>query len=93
MRMLQTHALTIFAVIVFILMSFRRFSTVRTDTICMRFRFDPLSRAFSNRCVFDENAQCVSVVGRPKRMEMYAIMWTGPHTSVIYPCLKSSCCL
>ena len=90
MRMLQTHALTIFSVIVFILMSFRRFSTVRTDTICMCFRFDPLSRVFSNRCVFDENAQRVSVVGRPKRIEVYAIMWTEPQTSVMYPCLKSS---
>ena len=93
MRMLQTHALTIFSVIVFILMSFRRFSTVRTDTICMRFRFDPLSGVFSNRCVFDEKAQRISVDGKPKRIEMYAIMWTGPHTSVMYPCLKSSCSL
>ena len=25
--------------------------------ICLRFRFDPLTRAFSNRYVFDENAQ------------------------------------
>ena len=37
----------------------------------MRFRFDPLSRAFSNRCVFDENAQRISVDVRPKRIEMY----------------------
>ena len=36
------------------------------------FRFDPLSRAFSNRCVCDENAQRISVDGRPKRIEMYA---------------------
>ena len=27
----------------------------------MRFRFDPLSRAFSNRCVFDENPQRIWV--------------------------------
>ena len=40
---------------------FDAFSTVRTDTICMRFRFDLLSRAFSNRCVFDENAQRIWV--------------------------------
>ena len=37
----------------------------------MRFLFDPLSRAFSNRCVFDENAQRISVDVRPKRIEMY----------------------
>ena len=64
---------------------FRPFSTVHTNTICMRFRFDPLSRAFSNRCVFDENAQRISVDGRPKRIEMYAfsnknalVWWKGP---------------
>ena len=36
------------------------------------FRFDPLSRAFSNRCVCDENAQLIGVDGRPKRIETYA---------------------
>ena len=55
----------------------------------MRFRFDPLSRAFSNRCVFDENAQRVSVDGRPKRIKMYAfsnknaLVWTGPYKLVL----------
>ena len=50
----------------------------------MRFRLYPLSRAFSNRCVFDENAQRFSVDRRPKRIEMYAfsnenaLVWTGP---------------
>ena len=39
----------------------------------MRFRFDPLSRAFSNRCVFDENAQRISVDGRRKRIEMCSV--------------------
>ena len=54
------------------------------NTICMCFPFDPLSREFSNRCVFDENAAHYSVVGRPKRIEMFAIsnenalVWTGP---------------
>ena len=38
-------------------------STFQTKMICMRFRFDPLSRAFSNRCVSDENAQPISVDG------------------------------
>ena len=51
---------------------FAVFSTVYTNQICMRSRFDPLSRAFSNQCVFDENAQRISVNGRPKRIKMYA---------------------
>ena len=57
---------------------------MHTNTISMRFRFDPLSRAFSNRCVFDENAQRISVDGRPKCIEMYAflnkneLVWKGP---------------
>ena len=38
-----------------------------------RFRFDPLSRAFSNRCVLDEQVQHISVDGRPKLIEMYAL--------------------
>ena len=38
----------------------------------MRFQLYPLSRAFSNRYVFDENAQRFSVDRRPKRIEMYA---------------------
>ena len=40
------------------------------DMLCIR--FDPLSREFSNRRVFDENARRISVDGRPKRIEMYA---------------------
>ena len=40
----------------------------------MRFRFDPLSRAFSNRCVFNENAKRIGVDGRPKRIEMCAFL-------------------
>ena len=31
-------------------------TTVHTNTMCMHFGSDPLSRAFSNRCVFDETA-------------------------------------
>ena len=50
MSMLKTHAPAIFSVI-------DAFSTVHTNKICMRLRFDPLSRAFSNRCVFDQNPQ------------------------------------
>ena len=72
MRMLQTHApaiFLIFVIIVFIL--FFAFSTVHANTVSMRFRFDPLSRAFSNRCVFDENALRISVDERLKRTEMY----------------------
>ena len=37
-----------------------------------RFRFDRLSRGFSNRCVLDEQVQRISVDGRPKRIAMYA---------------------
>ena len=48
--------------IIFILMPFLPFSTVQTNTICMRFHFDPLS----------ENSQRISVDGRPERIEMYA---------------------
>ena len=52
----------------------------------MRFHLYPLSRAFSNRCVFDDNAQRFSVDRRPKRIEIYAfsnenaLVWTGPQT-------------
>ena len=35
-----------------------------TNTICMRFRFDPLSRAFLNRCVLNENVECINLDGR-----------------------------
>ena len=51
--------------------------------ICILFLFDPLSRAFSNRCVFDEKAQRVIVDGKPKGILMYAfhnydsLVWTG----------------
>ena len=57
-------------VIVFILMRFRPSTLIRY--VIMRFRFDPHARAFSNRCVFDENAQRISVDGKPKRIEMHA---------------------
>ena len=33
--------------------------------------FGPLSRAFSNRRVFDENALRICVDRKPKRLEMY----------------------
>ena len=52
---------------------FDAFST--DNTICMHFSFDHLlSRAFSNRCVFDENAQSIRANGRPKCIKMYAIL-------------------
>ena len=69
MHMLQTHSPAIFSVIGFFLVSFGPFSTVHYNTIRMRFHFDPLSRVFSNGCVFDEIAQRISVDGRPKRVE------------------------
>ena len=42
---------------------FDAFSTVHTNTIaiCTRFRFDPLSKPFPNRCVSYENAQRISM--------------------------------
>ena len=49
----------------------------------MGFRFDPFSRASSNRCVFDENAWRIVVDERPKLIEMYefsnenSLVWTG----------------
>ena len=49
------------------------------------FRFDSLSRAFLNGYIFHENAQLISVEGRPERIQMYAfsnnnaLMWTGPN--------------
>ena len=49
----------------------RPFSTVHTNTICMSFCFCPISRAFSNRWVVDENPQGISMDGRPTRSEMY----------------------
>ena len=55
-------------------MRFRPFSTIHTNTICMRFHFHPLPRVFSNRCVFDENPHRMSVDGRPKRIEMYTFL-------------------
>ena len=57
-------------VIVFILMRFRPSTLIRY--VSVRFRFDPPSRAFSNRCVFNENAQPISVDGKPKRIEVHA---------------------
>ena len=74
MRMLQTHASAIFFVIAFILMGFRQFSTAHTNKVCMLFRFDILSKAFSNRCLYDENAQriTISLDERPRRIELYA---------------------
>ena len=48
------------------------------------FHFDPLPIKFPNRSVFDENAQHVSVEGRPTCIEMKAFsnenvsVWKGP---------------
>ena len=72
MRMLQTRACDIFGH----LFHLDAFSTVHTVMICMCF-----SRAFSDRCVFDENTQRVDRM--PKRIEIYGLsyestlVWTG----------------
>ena len=47
-----------------------------------RIRFDPLSREFSNRRVFDDEAQRISVDGRPKRIEMY-VAFSNENTLVL----------
>ena len=55
----------------------------------MCIRFDQLSRAFSNRCVFDQKPQRISVDRRPKRIEMYAfsnenaLVRTGPGSKTV----------
>ena len=75
MRMQQTHAPAIFSVIVFILFvcffffyRFRPSEIIRyVYTNKMHFCFDPLARAFSNRCDSDENSQRISVDRRPKQ--------------------------
>ena len=46
----------------------------------MRFSFEPLSKEFSNRCVFDENAQLISVDGSSKRIEIHTYI----HTYILY---------
>ena len=50
MRMLKTHAAAIFSVIVFILMRFRPSALIRYVS------------GFKSKCVFDENADFISVM-------------------------------
>ena len=57
MSMLKTHAPAIFSVN-------DAFSTVHTNKIRMRLRFDLLWSAFSNRCVFDQNPQRIGACGQ-----------------------------
>ena len=40
--------------------------------VCISVLIHLVSKAFSNRCVFDENSQHISADGRPKRVELYA---------------------
>ena len=53
----------------------------------MRFQLDSVSTAFSNRCVFDENAECFRVKGWSTRIEIKSffkrktVVWKGPHFS------------
>ena len=58
---------------------FDGFSTVHTNTICMRFRFDPLSRTFSNGCVFHGNGQRISVAAMNAFSNENALLLTRPH--------------
>ena len=83
--MLQTHMPAIFFITVFTL---KRFQTVFDRLLC--FSFDPLLKEFSNRCVFDKNAQLISVNGSSKRIEMCAflsenaLVLTGPKIRAVY---------
>ena len=48
--------------------------SLHSNKMCIRFRIDLLSRAFSNQCVFDENARRISVDRKADiRIEMYAL--------------------
>ena len=71
MRMLQTYAPAIFLVI---LMRFRLPTLLRDVCVFAR------KRAFLSQCVFDENAQRISMDRRVKRIEMYA--FSNENTSV-----------
>ena len=62
----------------------------------MCFLFKPLSRAFSNRCVFHENAKRISVDGTPKLVERegclkpvdrrkQAVTFSSPEMRYIWP--------
>ena len=78
MRMPQTRA-----PVIFYRFHFDTFSTRAPPRVfhhlyyCDMYAFSFWStlRAFSNRCVCDENAQRISVDGRPKRMEMAAFSY------------------
>ena len=56
----------------------------------MHFCFDPLARAFSNRCDSDENSQRISVNRRPKHIEMYAFSNEDAEYSFHWHCLTFS---
>ena len=77
-HMLQTHALAMFL----FWCVFDHFWPSALITICMRSCFDPLSRAFSGRCLCDENTPRISVDERPKRIKCMrfqnALVWKGP---------------
>ena len=71
MRMLQTYVPAIFLVI---LMRFRLPTLLRDVSVFAR------KRAFLSQCVFDENAQRISMDRRVKRIEIYA--FSNENTSV-----------
>ena len=59
--------------------------------VCISVLIHLVSKAFSNRCVFDENAQRISADGRPKRVELYAfsnenaLVCSGPKATLLLP--------
>ena len=65
-------------------------STVHTNTICMRFRLDPLSRVSSNRCAFHEKAERTSVNESSKCIEMSAFSYKNALV-LMGRCLFVSC--
>ena len=72
---------------------FDTFSTFHTKTICMRFRLDPLLRAFLNRYVFDENAQRNVCVSKRKRISVdgaLKVVW--PYICFLAPFRKLPTC-
>ena len=95
-HLLQTHLPVILVVIVFILMRFRLFLTIHTNmictcvSVCMHFCFDPLSRAFSNWCIFNENTQHISVDRRPKRISVDRGL-SAPYVYIYYTFLFWLC--
>ena len=75
--MLETRACAIFSQ----RFIFDSFSTVNTNTICVTSLLSFL-KALSKRCVFDEKAQHIIVVGRPVGMSTFLFAVFSRKTTV-----------